>query len=52
VQEVIAKDDPELAENELIFPSPEVLDRAFIFRELEPEEEQEIDEAFQAAVGA
>jgi spermidine/putrescine transport system substrate-binding protein len=52
VQEVLAKEDPELAKNELIFPSPEVLDRAYIFRDLNEEEAAEIDEAFQAAVGA
>jgi spermidine/putrescine transport system substrate-binding protein len=52
VKEVIAKDDPELAENQLIFPDPAFLDNTHIFRGLEPEEEREIDDAFQRVIGA
>lgn len=52
VQEIIAKDDPELAENPLIFPSDEDLARARIFRELDADEDRELNEAFQRVIGA
>ena len=42
--------DPELAENELIFP--DLIDNAHNFKTFPPEEEREIDEAFQRAIGA
>jgi spermidine/putrescine transport system substrate-binding protein len=51
-KEVIAKDDPELASNELIFPSDETLAPAKIFRDMKPDEAQQLDEAFQKVVGA
>lgn len=51
-KEVLAKDDPETAENELIFPSEQTLAPAKIFRDLNEADAMEIDEAFQAAIGA
>ena len=52
VQEILAKRSPELANNQLIFPDDETLANAFIFRQLKPDEEREIDEAFQKVIGA
>jgi spermidine/putrescine transport system substrate-binding protein len=52
VKEVIEKDDPELAENQLIFPDPAFLENTHIFRGLKPEEERELDDAFQRVIGA
>ena len=52
VQEILAERAPELARNQLIFPDDETLSKAFIFRQLKPEEEREIDEAFQKVIGA
>jgi spermidine/putrescine transport system substrate-binding protein len=52
VQEILAERAPELANNQLIFPDDETLAKAFIFRELKPDEEREIDEAFQKVIGA
>lgn len=52
VQEVIARDDPKLAENPLIFPSADDLKRSRIFRELNAEDERELNEAFQKVIGA
>jgi spermidine/putrescine transport system substrate-binding protein len=52
VKEILAKRDPALAENQLIFPDEAFLADTFIFRGLDPEEEQEIDEAFQQVIGA
>ncbi len=52
VQEILAKRDPALANNQLIFPDDETLSNAFIFRQLKPEEEGELDEAFQKVIGA
>ena len=52
VQEILAKRDPALASNQLIFPDDETLSNAFIFRQLKPAEEGELDEAFQKVIGA
>jgi spermidine/putrescine transport system substrate-binding protein len=52
VKEILAQRDPALAENQLIFPDETFLADTFIFRGLEPEEEQELDEAFQQVIGA
>ena len=52
VKEILAERDPALAENQLIFPDEAFLENTFIFRGLEPEEEQELDEAFQQVIGA
>jgi spermidine/putrescine transport system substrate-binding protein len=52
VQEILAERAPELANNQLIFPDDATLSDAFIFRQLKPDEEREIDEAFQKVIGA
>jgi spermidine/putrescine transport system substrate-binding protein len=52
VKEILAERDPALAENQLIFPDDQFLENTFIFRGLKPEEEQELDEAFQQVIGA
>jgi spermidine/putrescine transport system substrate-binding protein len=52
VQEILAKRDPDLASNQLIFPDDQTLEKAFIFRQLKPDEEQQLDEAFQKVIGA
>jgi spermidine/putrescine transport system substrate-binding protein len=52
VREILAKRDPALAENQLIFPDDQFLENTFIFRGLKPEEEQQLDEAFQQVIGA
>jgi spermidine/putrescine transport system substrate-binding protein len=48
-REVLLEKDPEIAENDLIFPD---LTNAHNFKTFPPEEEREIDEAFQRAIGA
>ena len=40
------------AKNQLIFPDEAFLENTFIFRGLDPEEEAELDEAFQQVIGA
>ncbi|HEV3376942.1 MAG TPA: spermidine/putrescine ABC transporter substrate-binding protein [Thermoleophilaceae bacterium] len=52
VREILGERDPALAENQLIFPDDAFLADTFIFRGLQPEEEQELDEAFQQVIGA
>ncbi|HET8822739.1 MAG TPA: spermidine/putrescine ABC transporter substrate-binding protein [Thermoleophilaceae bacterium] len=52
VKEILAKRDPALAENQLIFPDEAFLEDTFIFRGLKPEEEQQLDEEFQQVIGA
>jgi spermidine/putrescine transport system substrate-binding protein len=52
VKEILAKDDPALAENQLIFPDEAFLEDTFIFRGLKPDEERELDDAFQRVIGA
>jgi len=52
VKEILEKDDPKLAESQLIFPNEETLSRAKIFRDLKPEDEREVSEAFQKVIGA
>jgi spermidine/putrescine transport system substrate-binding protein len=52
VKEILAKRDKALAENQLIFPDEAFLEDTFIFRGLKPEEEQELDDAFQKVIGA
>jgi spermidine/putrescine transport system substrate-binding protein len=49
VREILQERDPEVAENELIFPD---LSKAHNFKTFTIEDEQEIDSAFQAAIGA
>ena len=52
VKEILTKRDPALGENQLIFPDEATLSDAFIIRDLKPEEEQELTEAFQQVIGA
>jgi spermidine/putrescine transport system substrate-binding protein len=52
VKEILEKDDPEIANNPLIFPDPTFLENTHIFRGLKPEEERELDDAFQRVIGA
>ena len=52
VQEILTKRDPALGQNQLIFPDEQTLADAFIFRQLKPEEEAELDDAFQKVIGA
>jgi spermidine/putrescine transport system substrate-binding protein len=51
-KEVLGKDDPELAENPLIFPDQADFENLYIFRDLKPEEERELNDAFQQLIGA
>jgi spermidine/putrescine transport system substrate-binding protein len=48
-REILQEQDPEIAGNELIFPD---LSQAHNFKTFPPEEERQIDEAFQRAIGA
>jgi spermidine/putrescine transport system substrate-binding protein len=52
VKEILAKRDPALANNQLIFPDDKTLEAAFIFRQLKPDEERQLDDAFQQVIGA
>jgi spermidine/putrescine transport system substrate-binding protein len=51
-KEVIAKTDEALANNPLIFPDAAFLDKTHIFRSLKPDEETELNDAFQKLIGA
>jgi spermidine/putrescine transport system substrate-binding protein len=50
-KEALAARDPELTENQLIFPDEEFLEGCSQARSLDPEEEQEITEAFEGLLG-
>jgi spermidine/putrescine transport system substrate-binding protein len=52
VKEILVKRDREFFDNQLIFPDDAFLENTFIFRGLKPEEEQELDDAFQKVIGA
>ncbi len=52
VKEILTQRDPALGDNQLIFPDEETLSAGFIFRDLKPEEDQELTEAFQQVIGA
>jgi spermidine/putrescine transport system substrate-binding protein len=52
VKEVLANENPKLAENQLIFPSDKLLQNAHIFRQLPPKEEAEFDARFEQVIGA
>ena len=52
VKEILAEDDPDLAEEPLIFPSEADLEKLRIFRSLSAKEDDELNKAFQAVVGA
>ena len=51
-RDILAKDDPKLAENPLVFPDSQTLARLSGYPNLTVEEERRMDEAFQAVVGA
>ncbi len=51
-KQVLAKSDPELAENELIFPSEDTLANLYPFVTLTEDEERQMTEAYQAVIGA
>jgi len=51
-KEVIAKTDEKLASNPLIFPDAAFLDKTHIFRGLKPDEETQLNDAFQKLIGA
>ncbi|HEX6918711.1 MAG TPA: spermidine/putrescine ABC transporter substrate-binding protein [Actinomycetes bacterium] len=50
-KEALLKADPEIAKNQLIFPTAEVMSRAHVFRGLTATEETKYNKAFQALVG-
>jgi spermidine/putrescine transport system substrate-binding protein len=52
VQELLAKKDPELAKSTLIFPDEETFSNSFVFRDLKPDEERQLNDAFQQVIGA
>ena len=51
-KEVLEKTDKALAENPLIFPDKAVFDNTYIFQDLKPDEERQLDDAFQQLIGA
>jgi spermidine/putrescine transport system substrate-binding protein len=52
VKEILVKRDRAFFDNQLIFPDDAFLENTFIFRGLKPDEEQELDDAFQKVIGA
>ena len=52
VKEILTERDPALGGNQLIFPDEATLSDAFIVRDLKPEEDRELNEAFQKVIGA
>ncbi|MGZ4616133.1 MAG: polyamine ABC transporter substrate-binding protein [Actinomycetes bacterium] len=50
-KEVLVKEDPAVAENQLIFPSPATLAKSHVFRGLTAAEETKYNKAFQNLVG-
>jgi spermidine/putrescine transport system substrate-binding protein len=52
VQEVLAKMDPPLAKSPLLFPDDATLQRAKAFKQLSPDEEDKLNNAFQRVIGA
>lgn len=51
-REAMEEIDPELVDNELIFPDSETLAKAHVFRTLTPEEEEKYNGDFLAVIGA
>ncbi len=49
--EVIAKTDPALAANEFVFPTPELLKRAFVTMPFTPEQQADFDAAWAKLIG-
>ena len=52
VKQVLEKTDKAIAENQLIFPDSAFLENTHIFRGLKPDEERELNDAFQKLIGA
>jgi spermidine/putrescine transport system substrate-binding protein len=52
VKEILVKRDRAFFDNQLIFPDEAFLEDTFIFRGLKPDEEQQLDDAFQQVLGA
>jgi spermidine/putrescine transport system substrate-binding protein len=52
VQQVLAKMDPPLAKSPLLFPDATVLKRARTFKQLAPDEDDKLNNAFQQVIGA
>jgi spermidine/putrescine transport system substrate-binding protein len=52
VKEILVKRDKAFFDNQLIFPDDAFLEDTFIFRGLKPDEEAELDDAFQKVIGA
>jgi len=50
-QEILAAEDPDLAENPLIFPPPEVLANVKIFKSLAEDEESAFNDRFSEVTG-
>jgi spermidine/putrescine transport system substrate-binding protein len=51
-REAAAEIDPELADNPLIFPTPELQAQLHVFKVLDEAEEKEYQDLFQAVIGA
>jgi spermidine/putrescine transport system substrate-binding protein len=51
-KEALLAQDPEVAENPLIFPDDEVLGRSHVFRGLSEDEETRYNQMFQSLIGA
>jgi spermidine/putrescine transport system substrate-binding protein len=51
-KEVLEKQDPKLAENQLIFPDDATLSKLHPFVTVNEDEERQMNEAMQAVVGA
>jgi spermidine/putrescine transport system substrate-binding protein len=51
-QEAMMEIDPDLAENAMIFPTPEILAKVSVFRTLEPAEESRYNGEFLTVIGA
>jgi len=51
-QEAMAAIDPDLAENPMIFPTPEILSNVSVFRTLDPAEEARYNGEFLTVIGA
>jgi spermidine/putrescine transport system substrate-binding protein len=51
-KEALVKIDPSTAKNPLIFPSDEVLKNGHAFKQLAPADEDKVNNAFQAMIGA
>jgi spermidine/putrescine transport system substrate-binding protein len=52
VQQVLQKMDPPLAKSPLMFPDASTLQRAHAFKQLTPEEDDQLNNAFQRVIGA